>query len=444
MPVPAFFGFCCSSNSRTRHERGNDTRTSTTLSFRRLLSSRGETLWKTRQQTLKDQTIVKLPIHQQESSSSEEEGTCVYVLSSVSEFERLEHDHGMDKFEKTKGGEGVQPLTECTGDDWLRQRRLVRNAFANIPRLSLEAVESVPFRDIVAWGGSVENEKNGLVDLKQLVLDVSLRWVVRLFRGKDDEVLADACIGLWTQIRAIEKNNLSIVQARKSFVRSFQWDGGILLSLLKSGLTTEEATSNAMNAMIAAFDAVQSLVFWTLWNLSHTPEGMNRCKDELLIQDDHDECIVQENDLSRLAELKQLATQGKPVRWMGLSYLGRALCETIRVYPPVWTLPRTWPVGNDAVAAKLDVLATNGALDRNWDPTNDDDHFIASFGLGKRHCPAGTAALFAAYVLIRRFVFVFDTIKEHQTHRALDSVYLGPTLCVEGSQWFHLGPVRSC
>ena len=129
---------------------------------------------------------------------------------------------------------------------------------------------------------------------------------------------------------------------------------------------------------------------------------------------------------------------------MGLSYLGRALCETIRVYPPVWTLPRTWPVGNDAVAAKLDVLATNGALDRNWDPTNDDDHFIASFGLGKRHCPAGTAALFAAYVLIRRFVFVFDTIKEHQTHRALDSVYLGPTLCVEGSQWFHLGPVRSC
>jgi hypothetical protein len=107
----------------------------------------------------------------------------------------------------------------------------------------------------------------------------------------------------------------------------------------------------------------------------------------------------QQTDSDLLAVLKQQATQGKLVDYTGLSYLGRALAETLRDLPPIWTLPRTWPVDATCVAAKLDVVAVNGVL---LDPRDDWNRrcYVTSFGLGKRHFPAVTAALFAAYQLL--------------------------------------------
>jgi hypothetical protein len=86
----------------------------------------------------------------------------------------------------------------------------------------------------------------------------------------------------------------------------------------------------------------------------------------------------------------------------------------------------------------MDIPTTNGALDRDWDPHQERKVLIASFGLGKRHCPAGTAALYAAYITIRRFVLSFESAKECEADKALSDAYLGPTLCVHGPQFFRL------
>jgi hypothetical protein len=102
--------------------------------------------------------------------------------------------------------------------------------------------------------------------------------------------------------------------------------------------------------------------------------------------------------------LTQQATQGKLVNYTGLSYLGQALAVTFWVFPPVWTLPQTWPMNVICMAAKLDAMMVNGLLldtQDNWNP--DVENFrchLASIGLeGKQHCPVGTAALFAVYQL---------------------------------------------
>jgi hypothetical protein len=50
-------------------------------------------------------------------------------------------------------------------------------------------------------------------------------------------------------------------KARKEFARSLQWYGGVLGEFIKSGLSSKAATDNAVNAMIAALDVVQSLIF---------------------------------------------------------------------------------------------------------------------------------------------------------------------------------------
>jgi cytochrome P450 len=308
--------------------------------------------------------------------------------------------------------------------------------FANLQEHSLVAVEPVDFANLL-----LEDNKNNcpvIVDLKQVVLDASLGWVVRLFRGKNDKELEQACFRYWKEIRKPLKQKRSLDKARKSLDRSLQWDTGILQEMATcDGMSLEEATENAAFAMIAALDAVQSIVFWTLWNLAR--KGWGSCREEILGKD----CV--KADLALLAAAKKDATQGKPVTLAGLSYLGRALLETVRVYPPIWTLPRRYSCsGADEVVIKLDIPSTNGALQRDWDPNRTDSpSHLASFGLGKRHCPAGTGALFAAYVMIRRFVCTFPRAAECDTNKALNYAYLGPTLCVQGPQLFGLQQASS-
>jgi hypothetical protein len=55
--------------------------------------------------------------------------------------------------------------------------------------------------------------------------------------------------------------------------------------------------------------------------------------------------------------------------------------------------------------------------------------YLASFGLGKRHCPVGTAALFAAYRLLGQCIGTFDAgMQEQDTDWALNHADLSPTL----------------
>jgi cytochrome P450 len=99
------------------------------------------------------------------------------------------------------------------------------------------------------------------------------------FRGNKDgnnEELATNCVHFWKATRAMHKKPRKMGKARKQLVQSLKpWgdndDGaGLLQSFYTpwSALTPTEAKDNAVNALIAALDAVQALVFWTWWNLS--------------------------------------------------------------------------------------------------------------------------------------------------------------------------------
>jgi len=431
-----FLCFC-----RKRRQSSGDKATTTT-SWNDLLTCQGLDLWNIRLQTVLLGTRVKLPIHREKNPKN----TYVCVLSSISDFETLEQHHGMDKFPNHKNdSSAVFPLTQCTGDEWIRQRQTVKQAFFEIPQRSLEAVEPVNFDRILP-----DKSKKKIIDLKQVCVNASLRWVVRLFLGQDDLKLENAFHCFWKHNRAKNKCQKSIIKARQALIASMVvWDGGVLQSLANEFASSSRrpddddavAKANAVNAMIAAHDAAQSLLFWTLWNIARTNGAWNSCRNE---QDNTN--LTQ--DLETIASLKQQATQGRTdiVYGTSLSYLGRALMETVRVYPPVWTLPRTWPLEEEeedacVVAAKLDVPTTNQVVldrDSSWNPDDTTtERTIASFGVGKRHCPAGTAALYAVYTFLQKFIRTYG-IQECDTDHALRSVYLGPTLCVEGPQLFHI------
>eukprot|EP00529_Nitzschia_sp_RCC80_P016285 CAMPEP_0113469330 /NCGR_PEP_ID=MMETSP0014_2-20120614/15839_1 /TAXON_ID=2857 /ORGANISM="Nitzschia sp." /LENGTH=672 /DNA_ID=CAMNT_0000361795 /DNA_START=227 /DNA_END=2241 /DNA_ORIENTATION=+ /assembly_acc=CAM_ASM_000159 len=239
--------------------------------------------------------------------------------------------------------------------------------------------------------------------------------------------------------------------------------------------------ANTINAMIAAADACQSLVFWTLWNLGRKRQWWIECRSEHIVSSSTVDSVEERtrHDLIELAALKQKATKGLRVRWYwsdnagstgaggsssqhrspsGLSMLGCAIMETVRYFPPVWTLPRTINLRPDSnnnnkatpspIFVKLDVICINKAYDvRNWNPAikydkdaADDDenkneneevaahqdpedgpgYYLASFGFGKRHCPAGTASLHAAYLISQHFLRRWEEIVDMGTENEVD------------------------
>ena len=141
----------------------------------------------------------------------------------------------------------------------------------------------------------------------------------------------------------------------------------------------------------------------------------------------------------QLAIFKKRATQGKPYQFQeSMSHLGRALIETVRVYPPIWTLPRTWHT-DEVAGSKWDIPSCNRATNRDWNPETSESYVVASFGWGRRHCPAGTAGLYAAYEIIRSLVLQSQcSIEECEPQKALNDCHLAPTLSVHGPQYFRI------
>lgn len=416
-------------------------------------------------------------------------------------FQEMETKYGIDKpdadpqvQEKNAKGNAhhPRPLTQCVGEEWLRQRCQVQVAFHQLPNRSLQvAQELVDIPQIL--GDCAKNNKNinntrgpspmpsdmpdacRVVDLKEVSIQISIQWVVGLFRGCRDQRLATTCRKYWQVSRSYEPVSKAVLQAkRKEFVNSFVWDHvdsvgttshgiqGLFTTLhpRHSGLSFSEAQDNAVNAMIAAHDAVQALLFWTLWNLSRNPDQWRRARDVALkwkfAQDSNNTMTsAYVTDLTGLANFKQSATKGELVNYSNLSILARALCETVRVFPPVWTLPRTWPgkvgLGDQEASqeaiywSKVDVPTVNGASDyTDWDPdgpisTIPSSTHIASFGLGKRHCPAGTAALHAVYHFLTILLVNVEELRAAPCEgSAIDSVHLLPTLSLVDPQLFYV------
>lgn len=467
------------------------------------MTKTGPTMWTIRNQLQSEDSGsehgIAIPIVRPNQKTAKP--NMVRVLWQTSAFEHHETEKGMDKIVENnysrsplihQSKRARQPLTVCTGKDWDVQRPIVCGALANVPKLSLRATEHINWRtalqsaaiqgntsksferDMPSSSSSSSSLQPLTVDLKQVVLEAAEEWNRRLFVGTSHTLTSseeyqtlfrNAVMLHWTHSRAIVKDRALMRQSLEELEAVLPWNHfgngkgeweypqhgnsgkkeaeknikGILQSLYESRLTPHQATDNAINAIIASLDAVQALVFWTLWNLSRLPGAWERCQNTSEDQ--------VKKDLLQLSLFKKQATQGKPIQLDGkkVSFLACSLLETVRVYPPVWTLPRNWYNPNEAKACKFDVLLCNQGTDQQWDPlalmngSNARNNItIASFGLGRRHCPAGTGGLYAAYELIRSFVATCTSIEECQRDQALNYSFLGPTLCVHGPQLFRV------
>lgn len=460
-------------------------------SWRELLGSRGVQLWSFRRQAFaatqeKSQAkLVIVPVDHNEKLSwiqrmMGRKATRIAVLSCPHLFYKVEQEqddllaqksssshHGNDKdyhgFDKPDTrGRSPRPLTQCTHEEWVRMRPQVLHAFCNLPQRSLRAVRRVPL-DAILHKCTMKTKFFGdgptiYIDWKEVAVSVAAEWVVQLFRGDQDTIMVEYLHKFWKASRSLEfVPKESMQQARYNLTSCLisstakgdyaKADMGVLDSLFQSGLSTEEAKDNAINAMVAAMDAAQALLFWTMWNLSQSKDHWEKAQSTMRTLKEQPDLF--ESDLIELASFKKAATQGELVDCSQLSFLGRALCETVRVFPPVWTLPRTWPRQSQVVPicpqakiqwSKLDVAAANGAFhpQEDWNPDTPQPHHVASFGLGRRHCPAGTAALHAVYWCLHEFLHRFESFQEDVPNHALDSTFLLPTLSVVGPQYFRI------
>lgn len=396
------------------HESENGT------TWLQLLNVRGAKLWEIRQLALNEPVVI-LPLNSERKKF-------IRVFCTANDFLQEEKGSGMDKFATAQLRE-IRSLTQTVGKTWKEHRAMMKLALNGIKEMSFKAAINAKIELTAGF-------KMSKVDLKAMVQKFTLQWAVVLFYGKYDEEFSACFFDYFKQSRALHKNHSALSETKDKLAEILNPvnEDGLISNIFKCGLTKESSKSNCISAMTAAYDATYALVFFTIWNLAKNE--MNWKKAQSVV--DSENKIETEKDLETLSYLKSKSTEGLLVDASSLSFLGRALTETLRVYPPVWTLPRNCPMGKE-ISSKLDVLSANKATNREWNPDSCESKLqITSFGVGKRSCPAGTAALIAAYTLLRRFISLYERPSECIVDNSLHSIYLGPTLCMEGAQFFFL------
>ncbi|GLT77144.1 hypothetical protein SLA2020_487560 [Shorea laevis] len=143
---------------------------------------------------------------------------------------------------------------------------------------------------------------------------------------------------------------------------------------------------NAIHMMLAIEDTSSTVLTWFFWNLSKNPHILNKIKEELT----RNLLLKEEGELRLPLSLKEMSK---------LVYLHAALCETLRLFPPVpfefrtATKRDTLPTGH-RVNGKLKVMIFSYAMGRMRSIWGDDCHefkperWITAEGRIKREPPS--------------------------------------------------------
>lgn len=234
------------------------------------MTVKGRDLWVVRKYILSEKKIDEIPLNR---TYKKGHGKTLKLVCHHAEFVELEETKGMDK-ENQPTSNKREPLTQTVGEEWIRQRSLVCAAFANIPKYSLEAVKFIDWQKAILEMNDKQKQDSThqttiyTIDLKELIVNQTLIWVVGLFFGTKsvdttNQIIQTLLLEYWRQARAMVKNP-SILQDSLKALDEFiskctndSSDGGIYQALLTCGLTKQQAIDNAINAMIASMDAVQ-------------------------------------------------------------------------------------------------------------------------------------------------------------------------------------------
>ena len=317
------------------------------IAWRHLLEVSGENLWSIRKQAAGQQKHSAQCIEGQEDSvkgifclplnPANPQTKYVAVVTSVDQFLCLEQKHGMDKMHSLRNQNPYRPLTQTLGHEWVRARRLFKSALgSNFQQKSLKAVQMVEL-DQLLFLQSAKPQSTEVLDLLHTIRQISVQWIVALLQGCPSPKIENAVSRYWTLIRGRDACHPCIeARARRAVLKELDWEkeGSLLQSLAKCGFSQKEQQDNALNVLSAALDAIQCLLFWTVWNLSHDDDTIlwKTCQDEWKQSTDQNNNSQYSHDLEILADFKKRATQGEAIILDGkLSLLGRALAETVRV-----------------------------------------------------------------------------------------------------------------
>ena len=133
--------------------------------------------------------------------------------------------------------------------------------------------------------------------------------------------------------------------------------------------------------------------------------------------------------------------------------LSRSIVETALKFPPVWDLPRMGKLGTlcpmlaekspdidceQLVEFHVDLMCCNNIGSdpvRSWNPQAplSPDQYMCSFGVGARHCPAGSASLEAVHMVLAPILAEFRFGRKSPVTEVARTSYLMPTLNFEGA-----------
>ena len=412
-----------------------------------------------------------------------------FLLRAAREFIALESQGVIGK----QSGKGLEaeslPLTRTCGECWLRQRAALTQVALPLAMGAARvegAAERCARQLVLTLTAAVGTAEEIVIDLKAILEEALAEWVVEIAAA--DGVAAEATrrhlhatfLPHWRWLRypsAFRRPAAESAGAKQTtpFGRAAQLacesalaldpaNAGLAAGLCaasadaaggcsQQSLTAAELAPNLVNAMVAGFETTLSLVMWTLVELGAPCRAALRSRVRAAVlacaRGGSDGARREAEAREALRALKRRATAGEPIDAANLGsdhHLVRALYETLRRYPPVWTLPRA--VCEETHAARFacgDVLCMSGGAESGWDPDAPRACMpLASFGVGERHCPAGASGLVTAFVVLSHVIAHFD-LEEGEIHagNAVASSRLGPTLCVDGPQHFRLRLVRS-
>jgi len=327
-------------------------------------------------------------------------------------------------------------LLTSEGEDWKRQRRLTQPAFHREKVASYAGLMTSYAEQMLSlW------HDGAVLDVHHEMMNLTLRIAVRTLFGVEADEVTDVSAALNTMMRntagirlllppfarklplpgmagvrkAVKQLNdtvYGIIEARR---RSKQ-DSGDLLSLLLavrdedgSAMSDTQVRDEVLTFLLAGHETTALALSWTWYLLSQNPDARQKLRTEI------------QNVLgSRLPTVADIPA---------LVYTDRVIKESMRLYPPAWSLAREvvkeFEVEGYRVPAGANVVMSQWLLQRDprffHDPTRfDPDRWGTEgcqrlprfayfpFGGGPRQCIGAGFAMMEAVLLLATIAARFD------------------------------------